>query len=332
MALLEVEGLTVEIASERGTVTLIRGVDFTVEAGECFGLVGESGSGKSMTVKAILGLLPPGARVAAGRVTFDGEVLTRMPPAALARIRGKRIAMVVQDAVSALNPVYRVGRQIGEVLLEHGVARDRAEARASAVRLMAQVGIPAPERRVDDYPHQFSGGMCQRVVIAAALSCAPQMILADEPTTALDVTIQDQILKLLVQLQGDLGLGMVLVTHDMGVVAQTCQRVAVMYAGEIVELADTVDLFDTPRHPYSAGLLACVPRIDGPTRRLSPIRGAAPDLSRPPSGCRFHARCPIATDACRTGTPALREVAPGHLSRCLHAARVSAAIWEGADA
>lgn len=332
MALLEVEGLTAEIGTDGGPVTLIRDVSFAVAAGECFGLVGESGSGKSMTVKAILGLLPQGARVSAGRVTFDGAVLTDLPPAEMARIRGRRIATVVQDAVSALNPVYRVGRQIGEAMLEHGVARDRAEARERAMRLMAQVGIPAPERRVDDYPHQFSGGMCQRVVIAAALSCAPEMILADEPTTALDVTIQDQILKLLVQLQADLGLGMVLVTHDMGVVAQTCQRVAVMYAGEIVELADTAALFAMPRHPYTAGLLACVPRIDGPARRLSPIRGAAPDLSRPPAGCRFHPRCPMATEACRREAPALREAAPGHLSRCLHAERVTAAIWERADA
>lgn len=332
MALLEVEGLTAGIATERGMVTLIRDVSLAVEAGECFGLVGESGSGKSMTVKAILGLLPQGARITAGRVMFDGQDLTAMPEAALAGIRGRQIATVVQDAVSALNPVYRVGRQIAEVMLEHGVARDRAEARAAAVRLMAQVGIPAPERRVDDYPHQFSGGMCQRVVIAAALSCAPRLILADEPTTALDVTIQDQILRLMVQLQADLGLALVLVTHDMGVVAQTCQRVAVMYAGEIVELAGTAALFAAPRHPYSAGLLACVPRLDGPARRLAPIRGAPPDLARPPTGCRFHPRCPLATEACRAASPPLREVAPGHLSRCIHAERVSLAIWEGADA
>jgi peptide/nickel transport system ATP-binding protein len=332
MALLEVQGLTAEITLESGTVTLIRDVSLAVEAGECFGLVGESGSGKSMTVKAILGLLPQGARVAAGRVRFDGQDLTAMPEADLARIRGRRIATVVQDAVSALNPVYRVGQQIGEVMLEHGLARDRAEARRKAVRLMADVGIPAPERRVDDYPHQFSGGMCQRVVIAAALSCAPQLILADEPTTALDVTIQDQILRLLVQLQTDLGLALVLVTHDMGVVAQTCQRVAVMYAGEIVEQAETAALFAAPRHPYAAGLLACVPRLDGPARRLVPIRGAPPDLTHPPSGCRFHPRCPMATEACRAASPPLREVAPGHLSRCIHAERVTPAIWESADA
>lgn len=331
-SLLDVEGLTVEIAGERGTSTLIQDVSFSVEAGECFGLVGESGSGKSITVKAVLGLLPPGARIVAGRVSFEGEDLTSLSDTALARIRGLRIATVVQDAVSALNPVYRVGRQIAEVMLEHGIARDRAEARARTVSLMAQVGIPAPERRIHDFPHQFSGGMCQRVVIAAALACSPRLILADEPTTALDVTIQDQILRLLEKLQRDLGIGMVLVTHDMGVVAQTCQRIAVMYAGEIVEMSDTANLFLAPRHPYAVGLLACVPRIEGPARRLSPIRGAPPDLARPPSGCRFHSRCPIATEICRSVAPPMREIAPRHLTRCHHADRVSAAIWESANA
>jgi len=331
-SLLDVEGLTVEITGERGTSTLIQDVSFGVEAGECFGLVGESGSGKSITVKAVLGLLPPGARIVAGRVSFEGEDLTSLSDTALARIRGLRIATVVQDAMSALNPVYRVGRQIAEAMLEHGIARHRAEARTRTVSLMAQVGIPAPERRIDDFPHQFSGGMCQRVVIAAALACSPRLILADEPTTALDVTIQDQILRLLEKLQGDLGIGMVLVTHDMGVVAQTCQRIAVMYAGEIVEMSDTANLFLAPRHPYAVGLLACVPRIEGPARRLSPIRGAPPDLVRPPSGCRFHPRCPIATEICRSVAPPMREIAPRHLTRCHHADRVSAAIWEGANA
>lgn len=328
MAGLDVRGLTAAI----GDVALVRDVSFTVAAGECFGLVGESGSGKSMTVKAILGLLPPGVRITGGQVMFGDDDLVALPQAKLARIRGRRIANIVQDAVSALNPVYRVGAQIGEAMLEHGVARDRADARAKAVRLMAQVGIPAPDRRVDDYPHQFSGGMCQRVVIASALSCAPEIILADEPTTALDVTIQDQILRLLVQLQDDLGLGLVLVTHDMGVVAQTCQRVAVMYAGEIVETCATEELFGAPRHPYTAGLLACVPRLEGPARRLSPIPGAPPDPARAPQGCRFHPRCPLASDLCRQTQPVLREVAPGHVARCHHADRVDAGLWERADA
>lgn len=325
---LEVRGLSAAV----GDVALVRDVSFSVAPGECFGLVGESGSGKSMTVKAILGLLPPGGRVTAGAVMFDGQDLTRLPPAAMARIRGRRIATIVQDAVSALNPVYRVGQQIGEAMLEHGVVSDRAEAQARAVKLMADVGIPAPERRVRDYPHKFSGGMCQRVVIAAALSCGPEIILADEPTTALDVTIQDQILRLLVQLQMELGLGMVLVTHDMGVVAQTCQRVAVMYAGEIVETCDTADLFAAPRHPYAAGLFACVPRIDGPARRLAPIPGAPPDPAHPPTGCRFHPRCPLASDICRQSAPALREVSHGHLARCHHAEQVTPGLWEAADA
>jgi oligopeptide/dipeptide ABC transporter ATP-binding protein len=325
--LLAVSGLSVEASDARGRVTLLRDLSFAVQAAECFGIVGESGSGKSMTVRSILGLLPKGVRVTRGRVEFDGQDLTAMPEAQLSRIRGRRIATVVQDAVSALNPVYRVGDQIGEMILAHGRAADRADARAKAIGLMEQVGIPAAARRVDDYPHQFSGGMCQRVVIAAALSCAPELILADEPTTALDVTIQDQILRLLVQLQTDLGLALVLVTHDMGVVAQTCQQVAVMYAGEIVELAGTDALFSRPRHPYTAGLLSCVPRLDGPARRLTPIPGAPPDLARPPDGCRFHLRCPLATADCRRLSPALRGVGPGHLSRCIHADRVTADLW-----
>jgi oligopeptide/dipeptide ABC transporter ATP-binding protein len=198
---------------------------------------------------------------------------------------------------------------------------------------MARVGIPAPERRIDDYPHQFSGGMCQRVVIAAALSCNPSLILADEPTTALDVTIQDQILKLLVALQRDLGLSLVLVTHDLAVVAQTCQRVAVMYAGQIVEMAATADLFRQPLHPYTMGLLNCVPRLDGPAnRRLTPIPGAPPDIAQPPSGCRFHPRCPLATDTCRIGKPDLTEVSPGHLSRCIRQDALTTDLWAAADA
>lgn len=328
MAGLEVRGLTAAI----GDTPLIRDVSLSVAPGECFGLVGESGSGKSMTIKAILGLLPAGARVTAGEVIFEGRDLVRLPPEAMARIRGRKIASIVQDAVSALNPVYPVGQQIGEVMLEHGVARDRAEARAMTINLLAQVGIPAGEKRVDDYPHQFSGGMCQRVVIAAALSCKPEILLADEPTTALDVTIQDQILRLLVQLQGELGLGMLLVTHDMGVVAQTCQRVAVMYAGEIVEVCGTEELFAAPRHPYAAGLLACVPRIDGPGGRLVPIPGAPPDPAHAPAGCRFHPRCPLASEVCRTLPPALRAVSPGHVARCHHAERVNASLWEHASA
>jgi len=285
-----------------------------------------------MTVKSILGVVPPPGRVTAGSVRHDGQDLTALTPQQMTAVRGKSIATIVQDAVSALNPVYRIGRQIAEPMLQHGIVRTRAEARTRTIALMARVGIPDPARRIDDYPHQFSGGMCQRVVIAAALSCNPRLILADEPTTALDVTIQDQILKLLVGLQRDLGLSIVLVTHDMGVVAQTCQRVAVMYAGQIVELMTTAALFRQPRHPYTAGLLNCVPRLDGPPRRLTPIPGSPPDLAHPPKGCRFHPRCPLATDACRSTRPELAEVAPGHFSRCIRQDALTADMWEKADA
>ncbi len=332
MAILDVRNLTTIIPTPRGNLTVVDDVSFTVDHGECFGLVGESGSGKSMTVRSILGLVPPPGRVTAGEVLHGGLDLTRVSPRALTKIRGRTIATIVQDAVSALNPVYRIGRQIAEPMLEHGIVKTRRAARARAVALMAKVGIPAPEKRVDDFPHQFSGGMCQRVVIATALACDPGLILADEPTTALDVTIQDQILKLLVALQNDLGLSLLLVTHDMGVVAQTCQRVAVMYAGQIVELVTTEDLFRKPRHPYTAGLLNCVPRLDGPTRRLKPIPGAPPNMAAPPSGCRFHPRCPLAIDACRMGRPALTEVAPGHFSRCIRQDAMTTDLWERIDA
>jgi oligopeptide/dipeptide ABC transporter ATP-binding protein len=330
--LLEVRHLTTKIPTPRGTLTVVDNVSFTVGAGECFGLVGESGSGKSMTLRSILGLIPPPGRVTAGEVWHGGRDLTKVSPRELTKVRGRDIAMIVQDAVSALNPVYRIGRQIGEPMLEHGLVRGGRAARERAVALMTKVGIPAPERRVDDFPHQFSGGMCQRVVIATALACNPGLILADEPTTALDVTIQDQILKLLVALQRDLDLSLLLVTHDMGVVAQTCNRVAVMYGGEIVELVGTEELFRTPRHPYTAGLLNCVPRLDGPTRRLRPIPGAPPDLAAPPSGCRFHPRCPLAAEGCRTERPPLVEIAPGHFSRCFRHDAMTPDLWERLDA
>jgi peptide/nickel transport system ATP-binding protein len=333
MALLDIRNLTTRIPTPRGMLTVVDDVSFTVGAGECFGLVGESGSGKSMTIKSILGLIPEPGRVTGGAVLHDGQDLMRLSPTALNLVRGRAIATIVQDASSALNPVLPIGKQIAESMVEHGVVRRGAEARARVIDLMARVGIPAPEQRIDDYPHQFSGGMCQRVVIATALSCNPGLILADEPTTALDVTIQDQILKLLMTLQRDLGLGLVLVTHDLGVVAQTCQRVAVMYAGQIVEMAEAADLFRRPRHPYTMGLLNCVPRLDGPADRLlSPIPGAPPDTAQHPEGCRFHPRCPLATDGCRSGKPDLTEVSPGHLSRCIRQDALSADLWECADA
>ncbi|MBM3523991.1 MAG: ABC transporter ATP-binding protein [Alphaproteobacteria bacterium] len=330
-ALLELRDLTTRIATRRGVITIVDGVSFTLDEGECFGLVGESGSGKSMVCRSILRLPPTTPALMSGRIAFDGDDLLRMTDRELNRVCGRKIAMIVQDAIAALNPVLPVGTQIGEAMLEHGVATSRREARARAVALMRKVGIPSPETRVDDYPHEFSGGMCQRVVIAAALACTPRVILADEPTTALDVTIQDQILKLIAELQRELRLAVLLVTHDMGVVAQNCQRVAVMYSGRFVELAATEQLFRQPLHPYSAGLLSCVPTIDGgdATARVRPIAGSPPDIADPPSGCRFHPRCPLADDACRAGEFPLREVRPNHFTACIrHEALARAGnIW-----
>jgi peptide/nickel transport system ATP-binding protein/oligopeptide transport system ATP-binding protein len=316
---LEVHNLTTKIPTRRGPLTAVDDVSFTLEAGEVFGLVGESGSGKSMTCRSVLGLVPPRGKVTAGQVHYQGQDLLALSRGEMNRIRGKEIAMIFQDPIAVLNPVLRIGAQLREVMLEHRVVASAAEAEVRAVELMRMVGIPAPQRRLRDYPHQFSGGMCQRVVIASALACSPRVILADEPTTALDVTIQDQILKLLVRLQQELQLSLLLVTHDMGVVAQTCQRVAVMYAGQIVEMAETVELFAAPRHPYTVGLLNCVPRMDeaGEVRPLKPIPGAPPDLVRPPPGCRFHPRCPLASEECKSGGFPLRPVGAGHFSACI---------------
>ena len=331
MSVLEINNLTTRIPTPRGTMTVVGDVSFAVEAGECFGIVGESGSGKSMTCRSILGLVPQPGGVTSGQAYFEGQDLLKLPARSLERIRGGQIAMIVQDAASALNPVLRIGIQIAEAMLQHGTVATRAEARARTLELMTKVGIPAPEARIDDYPHQFSGGMCQRVVIAAALSCGPKIIIADEPTTALDVTIQDQILRLLVALQAEFGLSLILVTHDMGVVAQTCQRVAVMYGGELVEMAETGALFRTPRHPYTMGLLNCVPQLDRDVEnaRLRPIPGAPPDLLNPPNGCRFHPRCPLARDVCKLSRPPLTEVAVGHFSRCIRQEALAGNVWAG---
>jgi len=317
MALLDVRNLSADIPTRRGTLRAVEDVNFSISSGECLGIVGESGSGKSVTCKTILGLLGTSARTG-GEAVFDGTDLMALSEAGLSRIRGRDIAMIVQDAVSALNPVLRVGGQIAEGMLEQGVVGSRREAMSRAVDLMRKVGIPSPEERARDYPHQFSGGMCQRVVIATALACGPRLLIADEPTTALDVTVQDQILALLRQLQRDLDLAVILVTHDMGVVAETCQRVAVMYAGQVVETATPAELFSGPRHPYSAALLDCVPDLDAPmAQRLRPIKGLPPDLVDLPAGCRFHPRCPMATNECRTGKIPLIDIGGGRATRCL---------------
>jgi len=324
--ILEISDLTTQIPTRRGILTAVDKVTFSLQRGEIFGLVGESGSGKSMTCRSILQLVPSPGEVVAGTVSYQGRNLLQLEPKTMNQLRGREIAMIFQDPTAVLNPVHRVGDQLTEAMLEHGIVQSRSAAQDRAVDLLRKVGISAPAERLRSYPHQFSGGMCQRLVIAIALACDPAIILADEPTTALDVTIQDQILKLLVGLQHEFSLSLLLVTHDMGVVAQTCQRVAVMYAGRIVELADKVTLFTAPRHPYTQGLLSCVPRIeeDGSVRPLRPIPGTPPDLVQPPSGCRFHPRCPLASDECKQGDFPLRQVGPEHYSACIKYDQVKA--------
>jgi oligopeptide/dipeptide ABC transporter ATP-binding protein len=315
---LRIEHLFTEIPTKRGPLTAVRDVSFDLQQGEMFGLVGESGSGKSMTCRSIMRLVPPPGRITGGRIIYGGRDLSQVSAKEMETIRGKEISMIFQDPTVVLDPVMKIGQQITEVLVAHHIAT-RRQSVDKAVELLRLVGIPDPERRLGNYPHEFSGGMCQRVVIAIALACQPRVILADEPTTALDVTIQDQILKLISDLQTRLDVSLVLITHNLGVVAQSCRRVAVMYAGMIMELASTEDLFATPRHPYTVGLLNCIPRLsaDGTARRIAPIPGQPPDLVNPPPGCPFHARCPLASAECMNGDFPLREISPGHFSACI---------------
>jgi oligopeptide/dipeptide ABC transporter ATP-binding protein len=316
-----VEDLRVEIPTRRGTVHAVRGVSFQVRPGETFALVGESGSGKTMTCRAIVRLVHPPGRVAGGRVVFEGRDLARLPERELERVRGHGVVMVFQDPMTALNPVLSVERQIGEVL---GDAGRPGAPRARAVDLLRHVGIPDPERRLGAYPHELSGGQRQRVMLAIALARQPRLLLADEPTTALDVTIQAQILRLLVTLQRELGMALILVTHDLGVVYQAVDRVAVMYAGEVVELTTTAELFARPSHPYTIGLIGSIPSVER-RGRLVPIPGAPPDLAGLGPGCPFAPRCAWAEADCLAGAVPLLPVAPGHWSRCLHTDRLAPA-------
>ncbi|HEY1617682.1 MAG TPA: ABC transporter ATP-binding protein, partial [Streptosporangiaceae bacterium] len=314
---LEVRDLHVRISTRRGPVRAVDGVSVQVPRGEAVGLVGESGSGKSMTLRAILGILPPEARITGGQVLLDGTDLTRLPAAALSRIRGPKLAMIFQEPMSALNPVMRVGWQIAEGPRVHlGYGRSKAAERA--LELMRRVGIPDPERRFRAYPHEFSGGMRQRVMIAIALSCDPEIILCDEPTTALDVTIQDQILRLLARLCQESAVSLVFVTHDLPVVAQLCQHLAVMYGGQIVERGAVADVFAAPSHPYTLGLLRSAPDVEHVRDSLVPIPGSPPSLISPPAGCRFHPRCGFAEDDCRTEPPPLRLLPGDRATACLH--------------
>jgi oligopeptide/dipeptide ABC transporter ATP-binding protein len=317
-SVLQVSDLHVDIATHRGTVRAVDGVSLDVPRGEAVGLVGESGSGKSMTLRAILGVLPGEAKITGGQVVLDGTDLVPLPTSALNRIRGPKLAMIFQEPMSALNPVMRVGWQIAEGPRVHlGLSRSKAAERA--VELMRRVGIPDAERRFRAYPHEFSGGMRQRVMIAIALSCEPDVILCDEPTTALDVTIQDQILRLLAGLCRESGVSLLFVTHDLPVVAQLCQHLAVMYGGQIVEQGPVADVFASPQHPYTLGLLRSAPDAEVVRESLVPIPGSPPSLITPPPGCRFHPRCSFAEPDCQVDPPPpLRLLDGGRATACLH--------------
>jgi peptide/nickel transport system ATP-binding protein len=317
MSVLSVEGLGVDIATARGTLHAVRDVSFRVERGETLCLVGESGCGKSMTAFALMGLLPRTATRTARALSFEGEDLTRVPAARLSHLRGNRMAMIFQEPMTALNPAYTIGDQLGEVLRRHQGATRRA-ARERAVELLGKVGITAAAERLAQYPHQLSGGLRQRVMIAMALMCAPAILIADEPTTALDVTIQAQVLDLIDDLRRELGMAVVLITHDLGIVAERCDRVAVMYAGQVVELGRTGDVVADPRHPYTRGLIDALPRIEDPDRALVPIEGRAPALEAAPTMCRFLDRCPRAAAECRVPVP-LGRLDGGRLLRCVRA-------------
>ena len=322
--LLSVEALCTYFDTEEGCARAVDGVSFRLQRGRTLGLVGESGCGKSVTALSILRLVPsPPGRIASGRILFEGRDLLGLSEEEIRRVRGNRIAMVFQEPMSSLNPVFTIGSQIVEAIVLHQKT-SKAEARKRTVELLRRVRIPAPAQRIDAYPHQLSGGMKQRAMIAMALACDPDLLIADEPTTALDVTVEAQILELLKELQGDLGMSVLLITHDMGVVAETTDEVAIMYAGEIVESASTRALFARPLHPYTIGLFRSLPRLEARGRRLAAIPGTVPSPLRFPSGCRFHPRCFLARgrDRCREEEPELRQLVPagpgepGHCSRC----------------
>lgn len=319
-ALLEVHGLTTHFASDDGIVQAIDGVDLRVNSGETVCLVGESGCGKTVTALSILKLIPmPPGKITQGQIIWLGRDLITLDPAGMSRIRGKEIGMVFQEPMTALNPVYTVGEQIAEGIRLHQKIGIR-EAFDKAIEMLRLVHIPKAETRARDYPHQFSGGMRQRVMIAMALSCNPKLLIADEPTTALDVTIQAQVLDLLREMKSRFGMAILLITHAMGVVAEMAQRVIVMYAGKVVEEASVEQLFEAPLHPYTQGLIRSILRIDRAATqkaRLSAIPGTVPSLLRPPTGCRFAPRCKFATDVCRREVPPLRERADGHKVACV---------------
>ncbi|TVQ34486.1 MAG: ABC transporter ATP-binding protein [Geminicoccaceae bacterium] len=322
-AVLELDDLKTYFHTIDGTVRAVDGVSLRLERGEILGVVGESGCGKSMTALSIMGLVPqPPGRIEGGSIRLDGQELVGLAEPAMRKLRGNRMSMIFQEPMTSLDPVMRIGRQIAEPLMLHrGMSRRAAE--AHAVEMLRRVRIPAPERRAREYPHQLSGGMRQRVMIAMALACEPKVLIADEPTTALDVTIQAQILQLMLDLRREFGTGIVLITHDLGVIAETADRVVVMYAGRKVEEAPVQELFQRPRHPYTAGLLGSVPKLDregtAARQRLVEIKGMVPRLDKDLVGCRFAPRCPLATDLCRREEPPLTAQGQGHLAACWHA-------------
>jgi peptide/nickel transport system ATP-binding protein len=319
VAILDVRNLRTSFFTPQGEARAVDGISFSVDAGKTLGLVGESGCGKTMTALSILRLTPPSGRIVGGEIIFDGRNLLALSDADMRRVRGNDIAMIFQEPMSSLNPVFTVGNQIAEAVRLHQKLGRRA-AHAQAIEMLKLVEIPEPERRVNDYPHQLSGGMRQRVMIAMALSCHPRLLIADEPTTALDVTIQAQILDLLAGLQRRFGMAMILVTHDLGVVAERADEVAIMYAGRIVEHTSVTTIFARPLHPYTRGLLRSIPKVGAEkARRLEAIPGIVPDLLHLPSGCHFHDRCPSVIERCSTIDPPLDEIDSGHSAACIRA-------------
>ena len=317
--LLRIEGLRTVFRSASGDIPAVDGVDLDVPAGRTLGIVGESGCGKSMLSLSIMRLVPAPGRVAAGRVLLEGRNLLDLSTSQMRDVRGGQVAMIFQEPMTSLNPVHPIGLQITEAMRAHDGRASNAELRERAIAALERVRIPAPTRRYDEFPHQLSGGMRQRVMIAMALACKPKLLIADEPTTALDVTVQAQILDLLRDLQAETGMAIILITHDLGVVAEMADEVAVMYAGRIAERSSATDLFANPQHPYTLGLLGSIPRLDEDREQLLAIEGAVPPPFALPKGCRFHPRCPFSEAGCTTAQPPLRELAPGHLAACLRA-------------
>ena len=314
--LLEVKGLRTQFFTQDGVVHAVNGITYDIDEGETLGIVGESGCGKSVSVLSIMRLIPqPPGKIVGGEVWFDGRNIMELQEDEVRQVRGNRIAMIFQDPMTSLNPVLTVGTQVGEALQLH-MGMDKAQARRRTIELLDMVNIPEAADRVDDYPHQFSGGMRQRVMIAMALSCNPQLLIADEPTTALDVTIQAQIIDLVKKLKDDIGMAVIWITHDLGVVAGLAERVLVMYAGYIVEEAAVKELYGNPRHPYTLGLLASIPRLDELKEKLTPIEGLPPDLIDPPPSCPYAPRCRFRIDRCLEENPTLAPVGPGHRIAC----------------